>query len=41
MRKERMNLGPEILADCRKAGQPDMGKNNTSEARLTIEAIPA
>ncbi len=25
----------------RKAGPPDMGKNGTSEAGLTVEAIPA
>ena len=30
----------EILAACRKAVQPDMGKNDTSEAGLAIEAIP-
>jgi putative transposase len=39
--ESRRYMGPEILAACRKAGQPDMGKNNTSEAGLTIEAIPA
>jgi hypothetical protein len=34
-------MGLEILAACRKAVQPDMGQNITSEAGLTIEAIPA
>ena len=37
----RRYMGLEILAACRKAGQPDMGKNGTSEAGLTVEAIPA
>jgi hypothetical protein len=32
-------MGLEILAACRKAAQPDMEKNNTSEAELAIEAI--
>jgi len=39
--ESRRYMGLEILAACRKAGQPDMGKNGTSEAGLTIEAIPA
>jgi hypothetical protein len=29
------------LAACRKAAQPDMGQDNTSEAGLTVGAIPA
>ena len=37
--ESRRYMGPEILAACRKAAQPDMGKNGTSEAELTIEAI--
>jgi putative transposase len=37
----RRYMGLEILAACRKTGQADMGKNNTSEAGLTTEAIPA
>ncbi len=39
--ESRRYMGPEILAACRKAARPDMGKNGTSEARLTVEAIPA
>ena len=39
--ESRRYLGLEILAACRKAGQSDMGKNITSEAGLTVEAIPA
>ena len=39
--ESRRYMGLEILAACRKAAQPDMGKNGTSEAGLTIEAIPA
>ena len=39
--ESRRYMGPEILAACRKAAQPDMGQNITSEAGLTIEAIPA
>ena len=39
--ESRRYMGLEILASCRKAGQPDMGKNGTSEAGLTVEAIPA
>jgi hypothetical protein len=34
-------MGLEILAACRKAAQPDMGKDDTSEAGLTVGAIPA
>ena len=39
--ESRRYMGLEILAACRKAAQPDMGNNNTTEAGLTIEAIPA
>ena len=39
--ESRRYMGLEILAACRKAAQPDMGQNNTSEAGLTVEAIPA
>ena len=39
--ESRRYMGLEILAACRKAAQPDMGQNITSEAGLTIEAIPA
>jgi putative transposase len=39
--ESRRYMGLEILAACRKAAQPDMGQNTTSEAGLTIEAIPA
>ncbi len=39
--ESRRYMGLEILAACRKAAQPDMGQNITSEARLTVEAIPA
>ena len=39
--ESRRYMGLEILAACRKAAQPDMGQNVTSEAGLTIEAIPA
>jgi putative transposase len=39
--ESRRYMGLEILAACRKAVQPGMGKNGTSEAGLTIEAIPA
>ena len=37
----RRYMGLEILAACRKAAQPDMGQDITSEAGLRIEAIPA
>jgi putative transposase len=39
--ESRRYMGLEILAACRKAAQPDMGQGITSEAGLTIEAIPA
>ncbi len=39
--ESRRYMGLEILAACRKAAQPGMGQNNTSEGGLTIEAIPA
>ena len=39
--ESRRYMGLEILAACRKAAQPDMGKNSTSGAGLTVEAIPA
>jgi putative transposase len=39
--ESRRYMGLEILAACRKAGQPAMGQNETSGAGLTIEAIPA
>src|SRR5580693_3475349 len=39
--ESRRYMRLEILAACRKAAQPDMGQNITSEAGLTIEAIPA
>ena len=39
--ESRRYMGLEILAACRKAAQPDMGQNTTSEAGLTVEAIPA
>jgi len=39
--ESRRYMGLEILAACRKAVQPGMGKNGTSEAGLTIDAIPA
>src|SRR5580693_9095670 len=39
--ESRRYMGLEILAACRKAAQPVMGQNITSEAGLTIEAIPA
>jgi len=39
--ESRRYMGVEILAACRKAAQADMGKNSTSEAGLTVEAIPA
>ncbi len=39
--ESRRYMGLEILAACRKAGQPDMGQNITGEAGLTVEAIPA
>jgi hypothetical protein len=39
--ESRRYMGLEILAACRKAAQPDMEQGNTSEAGLTVEAIPA
>ena len=39
--ESRRYMGLEILAACRKAAEADMGQNITSEAGLTIEAIPA
>ena len=39
--ESRRYMGLEILAACRKAAKADMGQNITSEAELTIEAIPA
>jgi putative transposase len=39
--ESRRYMGLEILAACRRSPQPDMGQNMTSEAGLTIEAIPA
>jgi transposase-like protein len=39
--ESRRYMGLDIPAACRKAIQPDMGNNGTSEAGLTIEAIPA
>jgi putative transposase len=39
--ESRRYMGLEILAACRKAAPPDMGKNMTSEDGLTVEAIPA
>ena len=39
--ESRRYMGLEILAACRKAAQSDAGKNDTSEAGLTAEAIPA
>jgi transposase-like protein len=38
--EQRRYMGPEILAACRKAAQ-QLGQKETSEAELTIEAIPA
>ena len=39
--ESRRYMGLEILAACRKAAQPEMGQEKTTEAGLTIEAIPA
>jgi putative transposase len=39
--ESRRYMGLEILAACRKAPQPAMGQNDTTETGLTIEAIPA
>ena len=38
--ESRRYMGLEILAACRKAAQLDMGQDITSEAGLTVEAIP-
>jgi putative transposase len=38
--ESRRYMGLEILAACRKAARADMGQNMTSEAGLTMEAIP-
>jgi hypothetical protein len=35
------HMGLDILAACRKAAHADPGKDNTNEAGLTIDAIPA
>jgi putative transposase len=37
----RRYMGLEILAACRKAAGTDMGQNTSSEAGLTVGAIPA
>jgi putative transposase len=39
--ESRRYMGLEILAACRKAARPDMGQDITSEAGLTVEAVPA
>jgi putative transposase len=39
--ESRRYMGLEILAACRKASDPDAVQNNTNEAGLTMEAIPA
>jgi transposase-like protein len=39
--ESRRYMGLEILAACRKAGQPATGKNDTNETGLTAEAITA
>jgi putative transposase len=39
--ESRRYMGTEILAACRKAAQSQMGQQETTEAGLTIEAIPA
>ena len=39
--ESRRYMGLEILAACRKAAHTDMGQKITSEAGLTVEAIPA
>jgi hypothetical protein len=40
-RPDSAAIWPEILAAWRKATKPDMGKDATSEAGFTIEAILA
>jgi putative transposase len=39
--ESRRYMGTEILAACCKAAQPQMGQEETSDAGLTIETIPA
>ena len=39
--ESRRYTGVEILAACRKAADTDMGQDITSEAGLTVGAIPA
>jgi putative transposase len=39
--ESRRYMGLEILAACRKAAQPDVGQNITSEAGLAIKTIAA
>jgi putative transposase len=39
--ESRRYMGLEILAACRKSARPAIGQDNTSEAELTVEAIPA
>lgn len=39
--ESRRYMGLEILAACRKTAQPGMVQDSTSEAELTVEAIPA
>jgi putative transposase len=39
--ESRRYMGLEILAASRKTAQSDMGQDITSEAGLTVEAIPA
>ena len=39
--ESRRYMGLEILAACRKATQAGMGQDITSEAELTVGAIPA
>ena len=39
--ESRRYMGLEILAACRRAAQRDMGRDNTTEAGLTVEAISA
>ena len=39
--ESRRYMGLEIHAPCRKAAQPGIGQDITSEAELTVETIPA
>jgi transposase-like protein len=39
--ESRRYMGLEILAACRKSTRTAMGQDNTSEAELTVGAIPA